>query len=106
MRCWNVGWEKVQVSIQRHKSILGLAPFWDTISDVQERKEDTPGGGSGLGVKDGEVCGDTDVYHSFRTHIDGFALSSSAPCINEDFRTCHLEAEDHSSEERRRCSNG
>jgi hypothetical protein len=103
MRCKNVGWEKVQVGLERHKTFI--FGFWDLIT-MAERKEGTPEGGRGIGIKDGDHCGQTVSHHDFRTSIDGFALSSSPPCIGEEFKTCRLGESYDSASVSRRCSNG
>jgi hypothetical protein len=48
MRCWDVGWERVQVGLQRKNSTLFFT-HWDNAEGPRERQANTPEGGKGLG---------------------------------------------------------
>jgi hypothetical protein len=101
MRCKEVQYMKITVTLQRKFSALGVT-VWNQIQGQQfEQGED-----GGLAWRNGGgLCEATPNYSEFRTQIQGQAINHVHPvCLIKEFGQCKLNANDTSSTGRYRCA--
>lgn len=105
MYCYAVQSAKITVEIERHRAIVGVIDYWDTIGGWSRNEAINGHGGLAL-RKLGNECESTPTYHSFRTTIQGFGFNTTFIGCLSKIGGCETRSSDSSATGRYRCANG